>query len=99
MNKLTTVAINEEVVVADLNSRAHRPQTLLRAFIVPLALTALITLCAGCLVGPKYQRASAPVTPTFKERPTDNPQELANWKTAQPSEGQIRGNWWEIYND
>jgi NodT family efflux transporter outer membrane factor (OMF) lipoprotein len=59
----------------------------------------LLILCAGCLVGPKYQRPSARVTPTYKESPTDNPQELPNWKTAQPSEGQIRGNWWEIYND
>jgi NodT family efflux transporter outer membrane factor (OMF) lipoprotein len=47
----------------------------------------------GCVIGPKYDRPSAPVPAAFKEPPP------AGWKEAQPSEGQLRGKWWEIFND
>jgi NodT family efflux transporter outer membrane factor (OMF) lipoprotein len=47
----------------------------------------------GCVVGPKYERPSAPVPEAFKEPPP------AGWKVAQPNEGQIRGKWWEVFND
>ncbi len=55
-------------------------------------LFALIFL-AACAVGPKYQRPGAPVPPAFKESPP------AGWKEAQPSDGVLRGKWWEIYHD
>ncbi|HXA04592.1 MAG TPA: efflux transporter outer membrane subunit [Bryobacteraceae bacterium] len=50
-------------------------------------------LSTACMVGPKYQRPAAPVSPAFKEPPPEG------WKEAQPSDGIIRGKWWEIYND
>src|SRR5438876_12386419 len=62
-------------------------------------LGGLILLWTGCMVGPKYQRPGAPFPPAYKEPPTDNSQELTSWKAAQPSEGEIRGNWWQVYND
>ena len=42
---------------------------------------------------PPYQRPTAAVPPDFKEAPP------AGWKEAQPSDGALRGKWWEIYND
>ncbi len=45
----------------------------------------------GCAVGPKYHRPSAPTSPTFKE--------MGDWKTAQPSDQNLGGNWWEIFQD
>ncbi len=52
------------------------------------------------MVGPKYQRPSAPVPPAYKEAPPpETPKEGAQWKQAQPSDGVNRGKWWEIYND
>ena len=45
----------------------------------------------GCAVGPKYHRPSAPTSPTFKE--------IGSWKTAQPSDHNLGGNWWEIFQD
>ncbi len=48
---------------------------------------------SGCMVGPKYKRPSAPLPTAFKEPPP------AGWKEAQPSDGAIRGKWWEMYND
>jgi NodT family efflux transporter outer membrane factor (OMF) lipoprotein len=53
---------------------------------------ALVVL-SGCTVGPNYRRPTAPVPPAFKESPPDG------WKEAQPSDGAIKGKWWEIYND
>ncbi len=54
---------------------------------------AMMLFSSGCMVGPKYQRPAAPVPPAFKEPPP------ADWKEAQPNDGAIRGNWWEIYGD
>lgn len=45
----------------------------------------------GCAVGPKYHPPSTPTSPTFKE--------MGNWKTAQPSDQNLGGNWWEIFQD
>src|SRR6266568_6480823 len=54
---------------------------------------ALLLILSGCMVGPKYQRPSAPGSPAYKETPPDG------WKEAQPNDGVIRGKWWEVYND
>jgi NodT family efflux transporter outer membrane factor (OMF) lipoprotein len=51
------------------------------------------------MVGPKYQRPSAPVPAAYKELPPDSSQQMSGWKQAQPSDGAARGKWWEIYND
>lgn len=56
-------------------------------------LAVLIFLTSSCMVGPKYQRPAAPVPQAFKEPPPEG------WKTAQPSDGVLKGKWWEIYND
>jgi NodT family efflux transporter outer membrane factor (OMF) lipoprotein len=52
----------------------------------------MLTL-AGCTVGPKYQKPPAIVPMAFKEPPP------AGWKEAQPSDGVLRGKWWEVYGD
>ena len=69
----------------------------------PLLLSlsgALILLLSGCMVGPKYTRPSAPLTPEFKESgPTKTFKEMDGWKAAQPSDAEIRGNWWELFAD
>jgi NodT family efflux transporter outer membrane factor (OMF) lipoprotein len=56
---------------------------------VPLALAVL--QFSGCTVGPKYHRPPAPTPPAYKE--------IGNWKTAQPSDQKLGGNWWEIFQD
>src|SRR5258708_23879015 len=52
---------------------------------------ASMLLLAGCTVGPKYVRPPAATPPAYKE--------AGNWKTAQPSDQRLRGNWWEIFQD
>jgi len=58
-----------------------------------------VILLAGCMVGPKYQRPPAPVTPAYKEPPPDSFKETDQWKTAKPMADALRGNWWEIFGD
>jgi NodT family efflux transporter outer membrane factor (OMF) lipoprotein len=58
--------------------------------------TVLLVACvlhfSGCVVGPKYKNAPPVSTPpAYKE--------IGNWKTAQPSEQQLGGNWWGIFQD
>jgi len=55
-----------------------------------LLLIALLQL-TGCTVGPKYQRPAAEVPPAYKE--------VGDWKPAQPSDQNLPGNWWEIFQD
>jgi len=59
-----------------------------RAAIISLAS---VLFLAGCAVGPKYKRPPVEVPTAYKE--------AGNWKTAQPNELSLRGNWWEIFQD
>lgn len=53
--------------------------------------TAAIVELTGCAVGPKYQQPTVPTPPAYKE--------MGDWKTALPSDQNLGGNWWEIFND
>jgi NodT family efflux transporter outer membrane factor (OMF) lipoprotein len=71
----------------------------------PSWIAALLCLAAltGCVVGPNYHQpsplpATAAFPAAFKELPPPNPPN-GSWKQAQPSDAQIKGNWWEIYGD
>lgn len=48
-------------------------------------------ILAACAVGPDYIRPSSAIPSAFKE--------AENWKQAQPQDEQIRGNWWELFDD
>ena len=63
----------------------------------PVILWAM--LLPGCMLGPKYTRPSAPMTPAYKEPPPASFKESDQWKTAQPTADKLRGNWWEIFGD
>ena len=64
-----------------------------------LVLAALSLTLAGCTVGPRYKRPSAPMPPDFKEAIPPEFKEANLWKPGQPRDDALRGNWWEIYND
>jgi NodT family efflux transporter outer membrane factor (OMF) lipoprotein len=51
------------------------------------------------MVGPKYSRPSAPAAPAFKEAPPASYKEDDGWKVIQPSDAQLKGNWWELFGD
>ena len=70
--------------------------------------TILPALCllAGCKpVGPNYNRPGYNAPPAYKETgastvivPPPNPAG-GGWQPANPSDGMLRGKWWEIYED
>jgi len=53
-------------------------------------LAACIAAC-GCTVGPKYQRAAAPVPAKW---------DVAEpWRESAPKDGLAKGEWWGVFND
>jgi NodT family efflux transporter outer membrane factor (OMF) lipoprotein len=56
-------------------------------------------LLSGCMVGPKYVKPTVPMAPGFKEQVPDSYKQSDGWKTAQPSDQALRGNWWEVFGD
>ena len=74
---------------------APRPFTL-----TLLTLTLSLTACKP--VGPNYQRPQYTPPPVYKETGASTvvpPPANGTWTTAAPSDGMLRGKWWEIYND
>ncbi|MGA2886797.1 MAG: efflux transporter outer membrane subunit [Terracidiphilus sp.] len=67
---------------------------------------AIFVLLAGCKpVGPNYNRPGYDAPPAYKEtgatavlQPPPAPTGGA-WQPASPSDGMLRGKWWEIYQD
>jgi NodT family efflux transporter outer membrane factor (OMF) lipoprotein len=43
----------------------------------------------GCSVGPKYTPPTAQIPPSYK----------GDWKSAQPSDSEHKGKWWELFQD
>lgn len=54
---------------------------------------------SGCRVGPQYVRPSAPTAPSFKEPLPENFKSEDGWKPAQPSDAQLKGDWWKLFDD
>jgi NodT family efflux transporter outer membrane factor (OMF) lipoprotein len=59
----------------------------------------LALVAAGCEVGPKYVKPSAPTTPEYKEAPPESFKESGQWKSAAPSDQTLKGKWWEVFGD
>ena len=63
----------------------------MRQVVYPALMFAGTLSFTSCAVGPKYKQPAVPVPPAYKE--------MANWKTAQPKDQNLGGNWWEIFQD
>lgn len=50
-----------------------------------------LSLLAGCAVGPRYARPSAPTAPQWKTQ--------APWQVAAPKDELSKGPWWQVFND
>ena len=75
------------------------------AGLLPLSLLPCLLLTACKPVGPNYNRPGYNAPPAYKETgasavvvPPPNPQGGA-WQPANPSDGMLKGKWWEIYQD
>src|SRR5579872_186039 len=76
-----------------------------RGGLVGLALAGALGLLQGCKpVGPDYQRPPFTAPAAYKEKGAPsvvappNPQG-GNWQPASPSDGMLKGKWWEVYQD
>ena len=59
----------------------------------PVAISLLLLLCAGCTVGPRYARPSAPA-PAPDAWKTQPP-----WQQAAPKDATPKGAWWQVFQD
>jgi NodT family efflux transporter outer membrane factor (OMF) lipoprotein len=88
--------------VANLLPLSNNPRN--RVHLAACLLT--LTFLAGCKpVGPNYNRPGYEAPPAYKEtgattvlQPPPAPTGGA-WQPANPSDGLLRGKWWEIYQD
>lgn len=77
-----------------------------KSFAISAAGLAVAGLLSGCKpVGPNYTRPAATAPPAYKETgapnvvvPPPNPNG-GGWTPADPSDGMLKGKWWEVYND
>jgi NodT family efflux transporter outer membrane factor (OMF) lipoprotein len=58
-----------------------------------LSIAALGAVLGGCMVGPNYHRASAPVATQYTEQPPEG------WAPAAPSDAAPKGAWWTDFHD
>ncbi len=65
------------------------------------SLMALLLLVAGCSLAPTYEKPDVNAPSAYKETPQKalDASEAGTWKTAQPSEEMLRGEWWTIFDD
>src|SRR3954469_9455853 len=61
-----------------------------QGFSPAIAILAL-AVASACAPKVKYTPPTVEIAPAFREN--------ADWKTAQPADDQLRGNWWELFGD
>ena len=69
----------------------------MHTLLLPVASIAFVL--SGCMVGPRYTKPSVPLAPGYKEAPPASFKEDDGWKVSQPSDAQLKGNWWELFGD
>jgi NodT family efflux transporter outer membrane factor (OMF) lipoprotein len=81
----------------------HAMRTLifqLKAVIGPIIVSlACVVLFAGCSFAPKYSEPSVQTPAAFKEMTPAQSSETDGWKTAQPDDDKLRGQWWKMFNE
>ncbi len=84
-----------------IDSRTYGMHTIMNTFkrCATASVTAMLILLAGCMVGPKYHTPTTDTPAAYKELPAANAQGAEVFKVAQPKDDQLRGKWWEIFND
>ena len=66
---------------------------------VPLVILAWLVLAAGCSFAPNYAKPPLQTPAAFKELTPAQFQETDGWKTAEPKDALIRGQWWEVFRE
>jgi len=82
--------------------QTHKRKIEPKIVLQPLAIVAMLgfTLFAsGCSFAPHYSKPSIQTPAAFKELTSSQAKETDGWKTAEPKDGAIRGQWWEMFGD
>lgn len=66
-----------------------------RAVAALLLVLAMVLAFSSCKVGPNYVKPQLPLAPMYSEALPAAP----GWKTAQPQEDKLRGDWWALFAD
>jgi len=61
--------------------------------------SACLVLFAGCSFAPKYAEPSVQPPAAFKEMTPAQSSETDGWKTAEPMDNALRGQWWEMFHE
>jgi NodT family efflux transporter outer membrane factor (OMF) lipoprotein len=64
-----------------------------------VVVLASLVLFAGCSFAPKYAKPSVQTPVAFKELTPEQFKETDGWKTAEPKDDMIRGQWWEMFHE
>jgi len=64
-----------------------------------VVVLACLVLFAGCSFAPKYSKPSVQTPAAFKELTPEQSKETDGWKTAEPKDDMIRGQWWEMFHE
>jgi NodT family efflux transporter outer membrane factor (OMF) lipoprotein len=64
---------------------------------ITLTTAAFTAALTGCTVGPKYHVPAPAQAPPVAYK--EVPQSGDGWQVAKPSDGMLRGKWWEIFGD
>jgi NodT family efflux transporter outer membrane factor (OMF) lipoprotein len=72
------------------------PKAETRTVIFSLACLAIF---AGCSFAPKYAKPSVQTPAAFKEMTPAQSKETDGWKTAEPKDDVLRGQWWEMFHE
>lgn len=62
-----------------------------KSFLFLLSATGIVSLLAGCTVGPKYERATAPTAAKWDVAPP--------WRQSAPKDAIPKGEWWSVFHD
>jgi NodT family efflux transporter outer membrane factor (OMF) lipoprotein len=65
----------------------------------PISIGSVTLLLCGCMVGPQYKRPAAATPPAFKEAPSAQTAANDGWTPSQPSDQNLKGDWWRMYQD
>jgi NodT family efflux transporter outer membrane factor (OMF) lipoprotein len=66
---------------------------------IHLLAAGMALVLSGCRVGPQYVRPTTALAPAFKEPLPDNFKSEDGWKLVQPSDTQLKGDWWRLFQD
>ena len=64
-----------------------------RCRMAALAAAAVALSATSCAIGPKYVRPQTPTPTAYREAPP------AGWADATPGDAEVRGQWWQMFND